>query len=210
MPPKPRGRGASRARGSARGGAVSGRATTGASESTDATPQSTAAADASEAAAEPVVPKQEDGDAKPVVSGDGASEAIESQASEAPSATASYALSPHLLDGSTDIRTTGLSHHPNLAQNQPPALQCKDSAVSRAQCLLRDLHHRLYAAAAAQLEGRGASKPPPLPGEGAKRSETLSQKNWLPAIEKGQRSRLQRKLGSRRTQQGQQDEKPAS
>ncbi|KAI4617591.1 uncharacterized protein J4E87_008227 [Alternaria ethzedia] len=94
MPPKPRGRGASRARGSARGGAVAGRATTGASESTDATPQSTAPADASEAAAEPVVPKQEDGDAKPVISGDGASAAMESQASEAPSTTASAVASP--------------------------------------------------------------------------------------------------------------------
>lgn len=76
---------------------MAGRATTGASESTDATPQSTAAADASEAAAEPVAPKQEDGDAKPVVSGDGASAAIESQASEVPPATASYALFPHLF-----------------------------------------------------------------------------------------------------------------
>lgn len=70
---------------------------TGMSESTDETPQSTAPADASEAAVEPVVPKQEDGDAKPVITGEGASTAIESQASEAPSVTASYVLYPHLI-----------------------------------------------------------------------------------------------------------------
>jgi DNA-directed RNA polymerase III subunit RPC4 len=97
MPPNPRGRGSTRARGSGRGGAAGGRATTDTSESTDATPQSTAPEEASEAPAEPVVPKQEDGDAKPVVTGEGASATIESQAPEAPPAAASYALSLYTL-----------------------------------------------------------------------------------------------------------------
>ncbi|KAL1797757.1 hypothetical protein ACET3X_004363 [Alternaria dauci] len=94
MPPKPRGRGGTRTRGSGRGGAAAGPATTDTSESTDATLQSTAPAGASEAPAEPVVPKQEDGDAKPVVIGEGASATVEPQASEAPPATASAVASP--------------------------------------------------------------------------------------------------------------------
>jgi hypothetical protein len=70
-----------------------------------------------------------------------------------------------------------LSHHPNLAQNQQPALPCKDSAVSKAQYLLHDLHRRLYAAAAAQLEERGASRRLRSQEEGARKSEMLLQKN---------------------------------
>ncbi|KAF1941468.1 hypothetical protein EJ02DRAFT_434771 [Clathrospora elynae] len=59
MPPKPGGRGSSRARGGARGGEAAARATESASEATeDAAPQSTAPA----AATEPIIPKQEDGD----------------------------------------------------------------------------------------------------------------------------------------------------
>jgi hypothetical protein len=180
------------------------------SESTDATPQTTAPAAASEAAAEPVVPKQEDSDAKPVLTSDGALPAIESQASEAPSATASYAICPIYPSRSTDICILELSHHPNLAQSRPPAPQCKDSAASKAQCLLRDLHHHLYAAAAAQLEGRGASKPPPLQGEGVRKSEMLLQKNWQLATENGPRSRLRRIRRNIRTPYGRQDERPTS
>jgi hypothetical protein len=147
------------------------------SESTDETPQSTAPADASEAAVEPVVPKQEDGDAKPVITGEGASTVIESQASEVPSVTASYALYPIQPSDTADLYTIELSHHPNLAQKQQPVLQCKDSVVSKAQCLLHDLRHHLYAAAAAQPEGRGVSRPLRSREEGARRNETLLQKN---------------------------------
>ncbi|KAF1829700.1 hypothetical protein BDW02DRAFT_509331 [Decorospora gaudefroyi] len=69
MPPKPRGRGSTRARGGARGGATAGRATAATREATEAaTPPSPAGPAATEAPAESVVPKQEDGDAKPAVS----------------------------------------------------------------------------------------------------------------------------------------------
>ncbi|RAR03582.1 recombination hotspot-binding protein [Stemphylium lycopersici] len=92
MPPKPRGRGSARARGGARGGSTAGRDTGANSEGTeDATPQSTAPAAATEGSAEPVVPKQEDSDAKPVVAGERAPATAESQdvASTAVSAVAS-------------------------------------------------------------------------------------------------------------------------
>ena len=71
MPPKARGRGSTRARGGARGGATVGRDTAAASESTEvATPQPVAT---TEAPVEPIAPQQEDGDSKPVVTGDEAS-----------------------------------------------------------------------------------------------------------------------------------------
>jgi DNA-directed RNA polymerase III subunit RPC4 len=70
MPPKPRGRGSTRARGGARGGATAGREVAATSEATEDAPTPVAA---TEAPAEAVTPKQEDGDSKPVVAEDEAS-----------------------------------------------------------------------------------------------------------------------------------------
>jgi hypothetical protein len=114
------------------------------------------------------------------------------------------------LDSGTDTYTTVLSHHLSLTQNQQLALQYKGSEVFKALYLLHDQHHRLYAAAAVQLEARGASRPPPSQEEGAKKSETLLQKNWQLATEKGQKSRLLRTREGRRRRQRQQGERPAS
>ncbi|USP82114.1 uncharacterized protein yc1106_09388 [Curvularia clavata] len=93
MPPKPRGGASTRARGGARGASTSARATAGTSQSTeDATPQSSTPAATTADAAEPVVPKQEDNDSKPVVAENSMPIAIESKASS--SATASAPESP--------------------------------------------------------------------------------------------------------------------
>ena len=82
MPPKPRGGGSTRARGGARGGSTAARDTAAARESVDdATPQSTAPAAATGDAAEPVVPKQEDNESKPAVSGESTVVAGDSHAS---------------------------------------------------------------------------------------------------------------------------------
>ncbi|CAN9238761.1 unnamed protein product [Alternaria alternata] len=94
------------------------------------------------------------------------------------------------LDSGTDTYTTVLSHHLSLTQNQQLALQYKGSAVFKALYLLHDQHHRLYAAAAVQLEARGALRPPPSQEEGAKKSETLLQKNWQLATEKGRKEQV--------------------
>jgi hypothetical protein len=113
MPPKARG--SMRARGGARGGA-----TTGTAAASEAAPTT-----ATEAPAEVVVPKQEDGDSKSVVTGEGAPTSIESQAS--PSVTASYVLSLAIHTGcNANVNITVLSHHLNLAQNPRLALLSRD------------------------------------------------------------------------------------
>lgn len=75
MPPKPRGRGSTRARGGARGASTAGRdtAATNGEVTEDATAaQGTATAAAAEDSAEPIVAKLEDGDVKAVVAGESA------------------------------------------------------------------------------------------------------------------------------------------
>jgi DNA-directed RNA polymerase III subunit RPC4 len=90
MPPKPRGRGSTRARGGARGGATAGRDTAGDNTENATTPQSATAAAATEAPAEPAVAKAENDDAEPPIAGEDVELTTESKAS--PSVVASYAM----------------------------------------------------------------------------------------------------------------------
>lgn len=154
MPPKARGRGGTRARGSARGGAAAGRSTTGDNESTEnATPQSIAPAAVMESLAAPIIPKQEDDvDAKPPVTVEDGVVTIEAQGSSSGAAAYVLLLPDVYLANRCQELQKGL---PKPAQNPPLVLQFKDSAVYLVQFHLHDPHRLRSGAVAAQPEARG-------------------------------------------------------
>ncbi|EUC29377.1 hypothetical protein COCCADRAFT_40239 [Bipolaris zeicola 26-R-13] len=128
MPPKPRGSGTTRSRGGARGGSVVARNSTDATESVqDATPQSTAPAAATGDSIEPVIPKEEDTDSKPVVTEEGALNATESKASS--SATASAAESPQ--PGAEPSARAPVQRLGSLQGSVPPSRSASPSVRGR-------------------------------------------------------------------------------
>jgi DNA-directed RNA polymerase III subunit RPC4 len=136
MPPRPRGRGSTRARGGGRGGATTGRSTEPTGEATAvATPPETEAAGATEPPAQPIVVKQDDDDddAKPPTTSENTPAPDDSQ--QPPSIDASYVNCLHCARSYANTLGSVQSPLLKMARDRLRALQCSGSAASTPHAL---------------------------------------------------------------------------